>query len=170
MMVIDQASGASRCFLEQETLHSLNSTGWFQERIRKCVYKLIASYTIKQNVRLYKPIDNEKNVYDRYRNYLYDKIIKDCPTLFKNYLYRYFQNDIYRNFPWSSGFLITFCVTLKKATYWGYFCWWASLSASPKACPEHNSVIISRIDAKLGMHASFNDLNDKNCYSALLNF
>jgi hypothetical protein len=33
--------------LEQEILHSLFSTGLFQERIRKCVYKLIASYTVK---------------------------------------------------------------------------------------------------------------------------
>jgi hypothetical protein len=33
---------ASLFSLEQETLHSLLSTGWFQERIRKSVYKLIA--------------------------------------------------------------------------------------------------------------------------------
>jgi hypothetical protein len=44
---VQTPSGASRCFLEQETLHSLLSTGWFKERIRKCVYKLIASYTIE---------------------------------------------------------------------------------------------------------------------------
>jgi hypothetical protein len=31
----------------KETLNSLLSTGWFQEWIRKCVYKLIVSYTIK---------------------------------------------------------------------------------------------------------------------------
>jgi hypothetical protein len=36
----------SLCFLEKETLHLLLSTGWFQERIQKCVYKQIASYTI----------------------------------------------------------------------------------------------------------------------------
>jgi hypothetical protein len=40
-------SGASRCFLKKETLHSLLNTGWFQERIQECVYKLIASHTIK---------------------------------------------------------------------------------------------------------------------------
>jgi hypothetical protein len=39
-------SGASP-FLEQKALHSLLITGWFQEQIRKCVYKLMASYTIK---------------------------------------------------------------------------------------------------------------------------
>jgi hypothetical protein len=44
---VQTPSGASRCFLEEETLHSLLSTGWFQKRIRKCVYKLIASYTIE---------------------------------------------------------------------------------------------------------------------------
>jgi hypothetical protein len=32
--------GASCCFLEQETLHSLPSIGLFQEWIRECVYKL----------------------------------------------------------------------------------------------------------------------------------
>jgi hypothetical protein len=37
----------SLCFLEQETLHTLLGTGWFQERLRQCVYKLIASYTIE---------------------------------------------------------------------------------------------------------------------------
>jgi hypothetical protein len=39
--------GASRCYLQQENLHSLLSIGWFQERIRKCFNKLIASNTIK---------------------------------------------------------------------------------------------------------------------------
>jgi hypothetical protein len=34
-----------KLFPEQEDLHSLLSTGWFQEQILNCVYKLIASYT-----------------------------------------------------------------------------------------------------------------------------
>ena len=34
------------CFLDQETLHLLLSTGCFQERIRECFYKLIAFFTI----------------------------------------------------------------------------------------------------------------------------
>ena len=42
-------SHASRWFLEQETLHWMLSTGWFQERIRECFYKLIIFYTIKVN-------------------------------------------------------------------------------------------------------------------------
>jgi hypothetical protein len=42
---IKTQSGTSPCFPEQETLHSLLSTDWFQERIRKCVFNLIASYT-----------------------------------------------------------------------------------------------------------------------------
>jgi hypothetical protein len=32
--------GASRCFLEQETLHSLLRACWFQERIRECFRSL----------------------------------------------------------------------------------------------------------------------------------
>ena len=35
---VQTQSGPSRCFLEQETLHSLLSTGWFQERIQECFY------------------------------------------------------------------------------------------------------------------------------------
>jgi hypothetical protein len=37
------------------SLLCLLSTGWFQEQIWKCVYKLIASYTIKLKSLLYKP-------------------------------------------------------------------------------------------------------------------
>jgi hypothetical protein len=37
---------ASRCFLEQHTLHSLLSTDWFEEWIRKFIFTSIASYTI----------------------------------------------------------------------------------------------------------------------------
>ena len=40
-------SWTNRCFLEQEILHSLLSTGWIQEQIRECFYKLTASYTIE---------------------------------------------------------------------------------------------------------------------------
>jgi hypothetical protein len=34
---VQTPSGASRCLLGQETLLSLLSSGWFQERIRKCL-------------------------------------------------------------------------------------------------------------------------------------
>ena len=44
---VQTQSGASHCFLEQETLLSLVSTGWFKEWIWECAYKLVASYTIK---------------------------------------------------------------------------------------------------------------------------
>jgi hypothetical protein len=40
----------------------------------------------------------------------------------------------------------------------GLFLSAASLSVSPKACSVHNSVTISRIDSKLGMHAYFTNL------------
>jgi hypothetical protein len=33
----------SRCFLEQESLHQLLSTDWFQARIRELIYKLTLS-------------------------------------------------------------------------------------------------------------------------------
>ena len=33
--------------LEQETLHSLLSTAWFQEQIRECFYNLTAFYTLR---------------------------------------------------------------------------------------------------------------------------
>ena len=39
-MRVQTQSGESRCFLEQESLHLLLSTGWFQERIRECFCKL----------------------------------------------------------------------------------------------------------------------------------
>jgi hypothetical protein len=39
-------TGASHCFIEQEVLHLLISTGHFQERIRNCVYKLVSSFKI----------------------------------------------------------------------------------------------------------------------------
>ena len=42
-----QKSGASCCFLEQETLHTLLKSGWFQKQIPECFYKLTAFYTIK---------------------------------------------------------------------------------------------------------------------------
>jgi hypothetical protein len=48
-------SGASRCFFEQETLHLLLSTGWFQERIREGFNKLIVSNTIKLKLLGFKP-------------------------------------------------------------------------------------------------------------------
>ena len=32
--------GAIRCFLDQGTLHSLHSTGWFQERFGDCSISL----------------------------------------------------------------------------------------------------------------------------------
>jgi hypothetical protein len=38
--VIKTPTGARRCFLEKETLHSLFSTGLIRERNRECVYKL----------------------------------------------------------------------------------------------------------------------------------
>jgi hypothetical protein len=44
----------------------------------------------------------------------------------------------------------------------------ASLSASPKACSEHNPVTISRTDFKLCMHASFNNPNCSTQGSAAL--
>ena len=44
---VQTQSGASRCFLEQETLHNLLSTVWFKELIQKCFYKLRAFYTIE---------------------------------------------------------------------------------------------------------------------------
>jgi hypothetical protein len=50
--LVQTLSGASRCFLEQETLHSLLSTGWFQERIRECFNKLIAFNTIELKINL----------------------------------------------------------------------------------------------------------------------
>ena len=40
-------SGTSHCLLEQETLHWLLSTGWFQKRIHECLYKLRAFFTIE---------------------------------------------------------------------------------------------------------------------------
>ena len=42
----------SRCFLEQFTSHLFLSTGWFQERNRECIYKIIAAYTIEQKYKL----------------------------------------------------------------------------------------------------------------------
>ena len=44
---IQTKSGASHCFLEQEILHLLLSTGWFQERIQECFYMLKAFFTIE---------------------------------------------------------------------------------------------------------------------------
>ena len=35
-------TGASSCFLKQETLHSLLSTYWFQELFQECFFELIA--------------------------------------------------------------------------------------------------------------------------------
>ena len=45
--LVQTLSGTNRSFLEQETLHRSLSTGWFQERIRECFYKLKAFFTIK---------------------------------------------------------------------------------------------------------------------------
>jgi hypothetical protein len=41
MQWVHTLSGASHCFLEQETLHSLLSTNWFQEQIHECLNVVI---------------------------------------------------------------------------------------------------------------------------------
>ena len=47
-------SGTSRCFLQQEILHSLLRTEWFQEQIHECFYNLTDFYTIKLKLIQYK--------------------------------------------------------------------------------------------------------------------
>jgi hypothetical protein len=51
---IQRLSGASRCYLEQESLLSLLSTAWFQGLIRGCSNKLAYSYQHNRTKFLYK--------------------------------------------------------------------------------------------------------------------
>ena len=42
LRIASRTGSANHCYLEQKTLHSLLSTGWFREQIRECFYKLTA--------------------------------------------------------------------------------------------------------------------------------
>ena len=57
---VQTQSGAIWCFLEHETILSLLSTGWFQERIQECFYKITAFYTIELKYIQYKLIQFQK--------------------------------------------------------------------------------------------------------------
>ena len=48
MTASDMGLNPVRC--KQETLHSWLSTGWFQDWIQECPYKLIAFFTIRHKI------------------------------------------------------------------------------------------------------------------------
>ena len=45
--IVQTQPGPSHCLHEQEALRSLLSTGWLQEKFRKCFYKLTAFYMLE---------------------------------------------------------------------------------------------------------------------------